>query len=95
MACGRSTAGGGVEAGVSGWVASSAVGVAAVFAAGEAAHPACGPVDGTRDDACFPLKLPRAWERSGWYPTEYCLRHRENRDELITSLEGFVYRHAS
>jgi hypothetical protein len=54
-----------------------------------------GLVDGTRDDACFPLKLPRAWERSGWYPTRYCLRYRENRDELITSLEGFVYRHAS
>jgi len=46
-------------------------------------------------DACFPLKLPRAWERSGWYPTEYCLRYRENRDELITSMEGFVFKHAS
>ena len=40
-------------------------------------------------------QLPHAWERSGWYPTEYCLRYRESRDELITSMEGFVYRHAS
>jgi hypothetical protein len=59
-------------------------------------HEWCrGLVDGTRDDTCFPLKLTRAWERSGWYPTEYCLRYRENRDELITSLAGFVFRHAS
>jgi hypothetical protein len=54
-----------------------------------------GLVDGTRDDACFPLKLSRAWERSGWYPTEYCLRYRENHDELTTSMEDSVYRHAS
>jgi hypothetical protein len=51
--------------------------------------------DGTRTDECFALKLPAAWERAGWYPTEYCLRYRENRDELIASLEGFVYREAS
>ena len=48
-----------------------------------------------RDDACFPLKLSRAWARSGWYPSEYCLRYRENRDELTTSMEGFVYRQGS
>jgi hypothetical protein len=50
--------------------------------------------DGTRADACFDLKLPQAWERAGWYPTEYCLRYRPNRDELTASLEGFVYRPA-
>lgn len=54
-----------------------------------------GLADGTVDDACFSLKLPRAWERSGWYPTEYCLRYRANRDELTASLEGFAYRQAS
>jgi hypothetical protein len=52
-------------------------------------------VAGTRSDACFPLKLPQAWQRSGWYPNEYCLRYRENRHELIVSLERFAYRHAS
>lgn len=54
-----------------------------------------GLVDGTRHDACFPTKQPQAWQRSGWYPTRYCLRYRENRDELTTSLEGFVHRTAS
>ncbi|MPZ63307.1 MAG: hypothetical protein GEU93_18885 [Propionibacteriales bacterium] len=52
-------------------------------------------VAGARDDACFRVKLPQAWQSAGWYPTEYCLRYRENRDELTASLEGFVYRHAS
>jgi hypothetical protein len=52
-------------------------------------------VDGTRDGVWVPLKLPHAWERSGWYPARYCLRYRHNRDELTTSMEGFIYRHAS
>lgn len=51
--------------------------------------------DGVIDDHCFPLKLPKAWERTGWYPTRYCMRYRNNRDELTTSLEGFVRRRAS
>lgn len=49
---------------------------------------------GTRADACFAINLPQAWERAGWYPTEYCLRYRPNRDELTASLEGFVHRPA-
>lgn len=53
-----------------------------------------GLVDGTREDGCFDMKLPQAWQESGWYPTRYCLRYRENRDELTASLEGFVYRQA-
>lgn len=51
-------------------------------------------VTGARADQCFAIKLPQAWERAGWYPTEYCLRYRENRDELTASLERFVYRPA-
>ena len=51
--------------------------------------------DGGTADACFPFKLPQEWQRSGWYPTTYCLRHRANRGELVTSLEDFVYRTAS
>lgn len=49
----------------------------------------------TIKDRCFPITLPSAWERKGWYPTAYCLRYRPNRDELTTSLENFVYRHAT
>lgn len=49
---------------------------------------------GTRTDACFALKLPQAWETAGWYPASYCLRYRQNRDELTASLEGFVFRRA-
>lgn len=44
---------------------------------------------------CVDMKLPQAWQTSGWYPTQYCLRYRENREELITTLEEFVYREAS
>lgn len=54
-----------------------------------------GMVEGTIDDACMPIKQPAAWQESGWYPTEYCTKHRENRGELTTSLESFVYREAS
>ncbi len=50
--------------------------------------------NGTIDDRCVPIKLPQAYERSGWYPTRYCMRHRYNRAETVTSLEGFVYRTA-
>jgi hypothetical protein len=51
-------------------------------------------VNGARSDVCFPSKLPQAWQQSGWYPNEYCLRYRANRHELTVSLEGFSYRHA-
>jgi hypothetical protein len=27
-------------------------------------------------------------------PAKYCLRHRDNRDETLTTLEDFVYRKA-
>lgn len=54
-----------------------------------------GLVEGDIEDQCFALKLPEAWQESGWYPTEYCMRYRENRQELTTSLEGFVHREAS
>lgn len=54
-----------------------------------------GLLDGTRDDACFAVKSPQAYQQSGWYPTRYCLRYRENRDELTVSLERFVHRRAA
>lgn len=53
-----------------------------------------GLVDGSIGGECFPIKQPQAWQQSGWYPTEYCMDYRENRDELTASLEEFVYREA-
>jgi hypothetical protein len=50
--------------------------------------------DGSRPNACYDLKLPEGWQESGWYPTRYCIRHLDNRDELTVSLEGFRYRNA-
>jgi hypothetical protein len=50
---------------------------------------------GEQADECVPIKAPRAWQRAGWYPTSYCLRHRDNRDETLTTLEDFVHRPAS
>jgi hypothetical protein len=50
--------------------------------------------DGTIKDTCAPIKLPRAWQTAGWYPTRYCIRHRDNRDESLATLERFVYRRA-
>ncbi|TDC37385.1 hypothetical protein E1211_10385 [Micromonospora sp. 15K316] len=43
---------------------------------------------------CFPIKQPGAWQSAGWYPTTYCVRHRDNRSEIVTTLEGFVHRKA-
>lgn len=51
-----------------------------------------GVADGSRADTCAPIKQPRAFEKAGWYPTKYCMRHRGNRDELTISVEGFVHR---
>lgn len=48
-----------------------------------------------RKNECFDIPRPDAVAESGWYPTEYCTRHRENRGELTTSLEEFEYRQAS
>ena len=49
---------------------------------------------GSRQSRCFAMKLPQAWEQSGWYPSEYCIRYRPNREDYTVSLEGLVYRTA-
>lgn len=54
-----------------------------------------GLVDGRLEGDCHAIKQPAAWKESGWYPTEYCMRYRANRDELTTTLEAFEYREAS
>lgn len=53
-----------------------------------------GLVDGTVKGGCHEIKQPSAWKESGWYPTEYCMRYRTNRDEVTTTLEAFEYRRA-
>lgn len=44
---------------------------------------------------CKDIKLPQAYQESGFYPTQYCMRYLRGRDEYRISLEGFVYREAS
>ncbi|MBM2620094.1 hypothetical protein JIG36_31730 [Actinoplanes sp. LDG1-06] len=49
-------------------------------------------VSGAEPGGCAPLKLAEEYAVPGWYPTRYCITHRANRDEIVTSLEGFVRR---
>lgn len=49
----------------------------------------------TQPDLCVPLKLPAEWETAGYYPLEYCMRYRPNRDDYTVSMESFVYRPAT
>lgn len=48
----------------------------------------------SRPNECKTFSLPAAWERSGYYPTEYCIRYRPDNQETTVSLEKFVYREA-
>jgi hypothetical protein len=48
----------------------------------------------TQPSMCQSLYLPQAWETSGYYPTEYCIRYHESRGEYTVSLDNFVYREA-
>ena len=48
----------------------------------------------SRPDGCTPIKQPTAWQRAGWYPTEYCIRYSEPDDAYTVSLEEMVYREA-
>jgi hypothetical protein len=50
---------------------------------------------GTVADGCFDFKVATNFQESGWYPTKYCLRHRDNRNDITVSLENFVHRDAS
>ncbi|WP_084615028.1 hypothetical protein [Nakamurella lactea] len=54
-----------------------------------------GLIDGTRPSRCFPIPPAQAVQAGGWYPTRYCLRHRDNRHEITASLEDFDYRQAA
>jgi hypothetical protein len=43
---------------------------------------------------CAPIKQPEAWELTGNYPTQYCIRFLENPGRYTITLEGFVKREA-
>jgi len=44
-------------------------------------------------DSCFEIRQPKAFRRSGYYPTNYCVRDQGTTHTV--SLEGFVYSRAS
>lgn len=48
----------------------------------------------SRPEVCADLKLPRAWELSGHYPTRYCVRYLAGEGRYTVSLENFVERSA-
>lgn len=48
----------------------------------------------SRPDVCTAIRQPAAWERAGYYPTEYCIRYHPDDDAYTVSLEGFVERAA-
>jgi hypothetical protein len=44
--------------------------------------------------ACFAIRQPAAFQRSGYYPTQYCVRRQPGTRQRTVSLEGFVYAEA-
>lgn len=42
-------------------------------------------------NGCFEIAQPRTFKRSGYYPTQYCVRYDKSSDRHSVSLEGFVY----
>jgi hypothetical protein len=48
----------------------------------------------SKPDTCFPIKIPPAVGRSGFYPTLSCLRHDARSGAHTVSMEGFAFREA-
>lgn len=48
----------------------------------------------SRPNKCNPIKQPKAWQVSGYYPTRYCIRHDRGTGATTVSLEGLEYRQA-
>ena len=48
----------------------------------------------TRKDAVVDIKLPDSYEKAGWYPTKYAIRHHAD-GSCTVSLEEFVKREKS
>jgi hypothetical protein len=49
----------------------------------------------SRPDRCTPLRVPRAVDTAGYYPTSYCVRYDARSAEYRVSLEGLTFRSAS
>ncbi len=49
----------------------------------------------TKPDGCLPIKSPRAVAVTGYYPTQYCVRHNATTGEYSVSMEKFTRREAS
>lgn len=47
-----------------------------------------------RPDVCILLKQPPTFERTGFYPTSYCMRYLDGDDRYTITMEGFVLREA-
>jgi hypothetical protein len=41
-------------------------------------------------EACLPIRQPQSFQRSGYYPTQYCVRQNDQGERSV-SLEGFRY----
>lgn len=48
----------------------------------------------SRPDVCTPIRQPAAWQKAGYYPTEYCVRYDRERAVYTVSLERMVERSA-
>ncbi|MFJ6216795.1 hypothetical protein ACIQGZ_26220 [Streptomyces sp. NPDC092296] len=46
---------------------------------------------GSNTNGCFPIKQPQSFEVAGWYPQDYCIRYRANRDDYTVSMENFKH----
>lgn len=49
----------------------------------------------SKSNTCLPIKAPKAVGLTGFYPTEYCVRHNTATGEYTVSMEKFVRRDAS
>lgn len=45
-----------------------------------------------KPNECQALSLPKAWETSGYYPTQYCIGYALEQEQYSVVLEEFVYR---
>lgn len=48
----------------------------------------------SRPEVCAPIRQPAAREKTGYYPTEYCIRYHPGRKAYTVSIEGLVDRPA-
>jgi hypothetical protein len=39
---------------------------------------------------CFPVKSAEAYLEEGYYPSKYCIKYWEEKDQFFISLENFI-----